>query len=110
MRKIIVFFVGALAAGCAVGPRYVPPQVAVPPAYKEQAANAAALLQPAQPRDQAPRDKWWQVFGDARLDSLESDLIAANPALAEAEARFRQAQALVRQQRAQYFPTVTATA
>ena len=49
-------------------------------------------------------------FGDARLDSLESDLIAANPALAEAEARFRQAQALVRQQRAQYFPTVTATA
>ncbi len=110
MRKVIVFFVGALAAGCAVGPRYVPPEVAVPPAYKEQAANAAVLLQPAQPRDQAPRDKWWQVFGDTRLDSLESDLIAANPVLAEAEARFSQAQALVRQQRAQYFPFVTASA
>ena len=58
MRKVIVFIVGALAAGCAVGPRYVPPQVPTPRLYKEQAADAASLLQPAQPRDQAPRDKW----------------------------------------------------
>ena len=105
MRKVIVFIVGA--SGCApVGPKYEPLQMATPEAYKEQAADAAVLLQPAQPRDQAPRDKWWQVFGDARLDSLESKLRPANPTLAEAEARFRQAQAIVRQHHAQLYPTV----
>ena len=90
MRTIIVFVAAALTASCAVGPRYTPPQAPVPDAYKEQDSAAAQLLQPAQPRDQAPRQSWWRVFGDQQLDDLETRLIAGNPALAEAEARFRQ--------------------
>ena len=108
MRKIIVVIATAVAAGCAVGPRYVPPQVMVPPAYKEQNSGAVAVLQPAQPLDQVSRDTWWQVFGDPALNDLEVRLRGGNPALAEAEARFRQARALVGQERAQYFPVVTA--
>jgi NodT family efflux transporter outer membrane factor (OMF) lipoprotein len=108
MRKMILLIV-TLSAGCAVGPRYVPPQVSIPPAYKEQDSGDAKLLQPAQPRDQASQEGWWQVFGDPQLNDFEVRLRAANPALVEAEARFRQARALVGQERAQYFPAVTAT-
>jgi len=108
LRKIIILIAIAIAAGCAVGPHYVPPQVAIPPAYKEQNSPAASQLQPAQPLDQTSRDAWWQVFGDQALSDLEVRLIGANPALAEAEARFRQARALVGEERAEYFPVVTA--
>ena len=106
----IVPLMGALLlAACAVGPRYVPPQVPVPPAYKEQPSVDGDLLQPAEARDQVSREGWWELFGDARLNDLEAQLMRANPALAESEARFRQARALVRQNRAGYFPVMTNT-
>jgi NodT family efflux transporter outer membrane factor (OMF) lipoprotein len=95
-------------SGCAIGPRYSPPQVSIPSAYKEQVAGSLPLA-PADPRDQVSRDGWWQLFGDTHLNDLETQLIRANPTLAEAEARVRQARALVRQERAGYFPTVAAT-
>jgi NodT family efflux transporter outer membrane factor (OMF) lipoprotein len=106
----IVALIGAsLSAACAVGPRYMPPQMPVPPAYKEQPINESDRVQPAQERDQVSRDGWWEMFGDARLNDLEAHLMRANPTLAESEARFRQARALVRQDRAGYFPVVTTT-
>ena len=106
----IVALIGAsLATACAVGPRYAPPHMAVPPAYKEQPFMDSDLLQPAEARDQRPKDGWWELFGDARLNDLEAQLLRDNPVLAESEARFQQARALVRQNRAGYFPLVTNT-
>ena len=99
-----------LFTACTAGPRYVRPEVSVPAAYKELSPASAGVLQPAEPRDQISRDGWWQVFGEAQLNRLEMRLLSGNPALAEAEARLRQARALVRQERAGYFPQVTATA
>jgi NodT family efflux transporter outer membrane factor (OMF) lipoprotein len=96
-----------LLIACAVGPAYVRPDVSVPCAYKEPAFAAATELQPADPRDQVKRETWWHVFGDVRLHELETRLIAGNPTLAQAEARFRLARALVRQDRAAYFPAMT---
>ncbi len=52
------------------------------------------------PRDDLSRDGWWQVFGSAELNGLVGQLFAGNPTMAEAEARVRQARALVRQERA----------
>jgi NodT family efflux transporter outer membrane factor (OMF) lipoprotein len=109
-KTIAIIIAAALAAGCAVEPRYVPPQVSVPAAYKEQAADAATLLEPGQPLDGISRQGWWELFHDAQLNDLEARLIRANPSLAESEARYRQARALVRQERAAYFPTVTTSA
>jgi NodT family efflux transporter outer membrane factor (OMF) lipoprotein len=99
----------SLLTACAVGPHYIQPQVPVPPAYKEQAVANAGLLQPAQPRDHLSREGWWELFGNAPLNELEARLIGSNPSLAEAEARVRQARALVRQDRAAYFPVITDT-
>ena len=97
----------AFVSGCAVGPKYVRPTTApIPAAYKE-APPGSDVLQPAQPKDAVVHRAWWEDFGDARLDDLEAQLLRSNPGLAEAEARFRQAQSLIKQNRAAYLPTVT---
>jgi NodT family efflux transporter outer membrane factor (OMF) lipoprotein len=93
----------ALAGGCAVGPDYVRPPVAAPEAYKENVGWKVA-----EPRDDALRGSWWELFGDPQLDALAQQVSGANQNLAVAEATYRQARALVRQARAAYFPTVTA--
>jgi NodT family efflux transporter outer membrane factor (OMF) lipoprotein len=98
----------SLTAACAAAPQYAPPKVAVPATYKESVPAGADVLQPAQPRDAVSRAGWWEIFGDGRLNDLEKQLMTANPAIGEAEARVRQARALVRQDRASYYPIVTA--
>jgi multidrug efflux pump len=104
-RVVPLFGATALAAGCAVGPRYVPPTMVAPAAYKEQGSTSG--LEPARPNDGSARHAWWEDFGDERLNGLVLQLLHGNPSIAEAEARFRQARAIVRQERAAYFPQAT---
>ena len=87
---------------CLVGPNYRRPAVLTTPAFKEAAGWA-----PAQPSDAAQRKDWWTVFGDPTLDDLEHRVNVSNQTLAAAEAAYRQAHALVAQDRAALFPTVT---
>ena len=89
----------ALAA-CAVGPDYVRPSAPVATAYKEQGWN------PALPADLAPRGAWWSIFNDPALNALADRVAVSNQNVAAAEAAYRQASALVREQRAAFFPTV----
>ena len=91
-----------LFAGCSVGPDYVRPPTASPEAYKENAGWKVA-----QPRDELPRGKWWEIYNDPKLNALEEQVDISNQNLAAAEANFRQALALIRVARAAYFPTVT---
>ena len=110
LMRAIVTVAAFLAAGCAAAPPYVRPQVPVPTAYKENQAAGGDQLQPARPSDRVSRQGWWGVFGDAHLNGLEGRLTSGNPTLAEAEARVRQARALVQKDRAEYFPIVTGNA
>ena len=64
----------------------------------------------AQPSDQIARGKWWEIFQDPQLNALEEQINVSNENLKAAEAQFRQARALVRFNRAAYYPTVTAGA
>jgi NodT family efflux transporter outer membrane factor (OMF) lipoprotein len=95
----------ALLGACTVGPPYVRPSVATPPAYKE-----AGEWKIAQPRDEVKRGKWWETFGDAQLNALVEQIDISNQNVIAAEARFRQARALVQQARAGLFPSVTGAA
>jgi NodT family efflux transporter outer membrane factor (OMF) lipoprotein len=90
-------------AGCAVGPKYHPPMVQAPPAYKE-----VGDWKPAQPNDQNLGGEWWKIFQDPQLDALELQVNVSNQNLKAAEAQFRQARAALRYNRADYYPTVTA--
>lgn len=93
-----------LLTGCAVGPRYARPAAPTPAAYKETPPN----WKPAQPSDEVLRGKWWEVYQDPQLNALEERIAVSNQTLKAAEAQFRQARAMVRYYRADFFPTVTA--
>ena len=95
----------ATLTACAVGPVYEPPAVASPAAWKE--APAAEGWLPAAPADGLDRGPWWKLFGDAGLDSLAERVEVSNQNIAVAVANYAQAQALVREDRAALFPTVS---
>jgi NodT family efflux transporter outer membrane factor (OMF) lipoprotein len=97
--------VAVLLGGCMVGPKYERPSAPVTPAYKEMDG-----WKTAQPSDHLPRGQWWTVFGDSELNALEEQIATANQNLRIAEARLREARALVRFNRAALFPTISASA
>lgn len=98
----------ALLAGCAVGPSYQQPSTALPAAWKE--APPADGWLPAAPADALDRGEWWKLFNDPALDELAARVQVSNQNIAAAVASYAQAQALVREQRAALFPSVTAGA
>ena len=100
-----ILMVVALSACAPVGPKYEPPKTRRAGGLQRAASGSRAdAARAAERRGTAPA--WWEVFGDARLNELEAKLHASNPTIAQAEARYRQARALVRQNHAQLYPTV----
>ena len=61
----------------------------------------------AQPADAGQRGEWWRIFGDEQLDLLEPQVAANNQNLQAADARFREARALIRFNHASLYPTIT---
>src|SRR5437870_1651622 len=106
-RKREAWVVCAIAglAACSVGPNYVRPPVETPSAYKE-----AQGWKQAEPRDEQSRGNWWEVFNDAQLDALVTQVAITNQTIKAAEARVREARALTQAARAAFFPIVTANA
>jgi NodT family efflux transporter outer membrane factor (OMF) lipoprotein len=100
MRKALIL---VFLAGCAVGPDYHKPDAPVPAQFKELEGWRQAA-----PSDAAPRGPWWTLFDDAELDGLMKRVDVSNQTIIAADARFRQARAVVDQARAGLFPTVTA--
>jgi NodT family efflux transporter outer membrane factor (OMF) lipoprotein len=91
-----------LLAGCNVGPRYSRAPVETPPAYKELEGWKVA-----EPQDAQLKGDWWEMFGDPELNDLEKQVNVSNQNVASAAAAFLVARAMVKEARAQLFPTVT---
>lgn len=92
-----------LMAACTVGPKYQRPPVVAPPEYKE-----TGQWKPAQPSDQLAKGKWWEIYQDPQLNALEEQISVSNQTLKASQAQYAQARALVRFNRSNLFPTVTA--
>jgi len=94
-----------LITACSVGPDYTQPSAPVPApgGYKE-----LGNWEVAQPKDDAIRGKWWEIYHDPQLNALEDQVNISNQNVAQAEAQFREAAAEVKVARAAFFPTVTA--
>jgi NodT family efflux transporter outer membrane factor (OMF) lipoprotein len=104
-RFVCLALMPATALGaCMVGPNYKRPSVETPPAFKE-----ATGWTPAKPGDGLDRGDWWAMFNDPMLDSLEKKVVVSNQTLKADAAAYREARALVAQQRAALFPTVNLT-
>lgn len=100
-----------VVSGCKVGPKYHPPAVQAPAAYKEVTPENEKDVEnwkTAQPSDDATlRGKWWEAFNEPELNALEDQVNVSNQSIASAEASFMAARAMVREARSQLFPTVT---
>ncbi|MVW72451.1 MULTISPECIES: efflux transporter outer membrane subunit [unclassified Bordetella] len=123
LRGVATALCCALMSACAVGPDYQRPAVDVGEDYKQRrgqsvgeigaAVATAASTEgwtPAQPQDQIDRGQWWRLYRDSTLDELMAKLNAANQTIAQAEANYRQAQALVQNARAGFFPFISTDA
>ncbi|WP_285415421.1 efflux transporter outer membrane subunit [Pseudomonas sp. efr-133-TYG-5] len=91
----------AMLSACAVGPDYHRPQTAEIAQYKE-----AEGWRQANPSDSLARGAWWELYGDRQLNELIEKLNSANQTVAQSEAQYRQAQALVRSARGAFYPSV----
>jgi multidrug efflux pump len=95
----ILFFSGCVN----VGPKYDKPTTPpVPSAFKETGDWSQA-----NPKDSLPHGKYWEIYNDPELNALEEQVEVSNQNIAAAFANFLQARALVKEARAQYFPTVS---
>jgi NodT family efflux transporter outer membrane factor (OMF) lipoprotein len=106
----IICFISLFLSGCMVGPKYVKPTAPMAPGFKEQPPESfkeSDGWKTAQPRDQALRGNWWEIFGDPQLNALEEEVTLSNQDLKVAEARFRQARAMIRFNRSAEFPTIS---
>jgi NodT family efflux transporter outer membrane factor (OMF) lipoprotein len=93
----------AVLSGCRVGPNYVQPTVPPPPlAFKETPAN----WKQATPQDQLPKGKWWEIYQDPELNALEETISVSNQTLKVSYEEYMGARELVRQARADMFPTL----
>ena len=102
IRILALASVLAVNVSCTVGPDYVRPSVAVPPAYKE-AKDAKA----GGPRSEIPRGRWWELFDDGVLNALETEVDVNNQTLRAAAARVRQAQAMTDAAESRYSPMLS---
>jgi NodT family efflux transporter outer membrane factor (OMF) lipoprotein len=108
MKKLEIVLSLAIAAalsGCSLAPAYKTPATPAAQAYKDVGPWVTA-----QPNDQLPRENWWNLYGDAELDQLQTQLLANNADLAAALAHYTQAQAYSAEARSELFPQVGAGA
>ena len=100
-----------IMAGCMVGPKYHAPTPPAPDAknYKESTANFQDTTgwKVASPQEAMLRGKWWEVFNDAELNTLEEQVNINNQNIKEFFQNLMEARAVIREARAQFWPTVT---
>jgi NodT family efflux transporter outer membrane factor (OMF) lipoprotein len=107
-----------LLAGCKpVGPDYSRPSYQTPTVYKEAGASTAAVpppnpaggsWQPASPSDGLLRGKWWEIYQDPQLNTLEERIATDNQGLRQALETYLAARDQVTAARAAFYPTLSA--
>jgi NodT family efflux transporter outer membrane factor (OMF) lipoprotein len=110
MKRHLLIGAGAvilLLSGCMVGPNYVKPAAPLAPGFKETTAwKEGDGWKIAKPDETLPRGKWWELYGDAKLNELEEQVDPSNQTLKITEANFRQARTAIRFNRAAEAPTI----
>lgn len=102
MKYFRLFALALPLFACSIGPDFTAPQNDLPAAF----ANAAGV---AAEDELLELGKWWQTFEDPLLDELIEEAIQSNLNLQLAQARVREARALVGLSRSDFFPNIVTT-
>jgi multidrug efflux system outer membrane protein len=103
MRLLLLAPAALLLAGCAVGPNYKKPDIALPTQFRGAPAvdtNAPSIAD----------TKWQDLFHDAALQKLVETALAQNFNLQIAAERVEQARAQLQSQRSRLFPSIDGSA
>jgi multidrug efflux system outer membrane protein len=103
MKRALALALTALMSGCAmVGPDYQRPATDLPAAYPEsRQALDASLTVPAE---------WWQLYKDPLLSELVAGGLKNNSDLRIATARIEEAEAVLREANALFYPEIDGNA
>jgi NodT family efflux transporter outer membrane factor (OMF) lipoprotein len=114
---VLVAFCGLFTlGGCKpVGPNYNRPGYTAPANYKETGAASVVppqnpnggTWQPANPSDGMLKGKWWEIYQDSQLNSLEERVDSTNVQLKQALETYQAARDQVAVTRANLFPTLS---
>lgn len=105
MHNLFLLALLASVSSCSFAPEYHKPEMPVPTEFKE-----AKNWKQADPADIKPRGNWWEIYGVAELNDLETRAQTSNQDVKAAFARYEQARAQASFARADYFPVVTGNA
>jgi NodT family efflux transporter outer membrane factor (OMF) lipoprotein len=116
---IAAFAALGVITGCKpVGPDYQRPVYVTPPIYKETGASnvtvppppppAGGGWQPASPSDGMLKGKWWEIYNDPQLNTLEERIAAVNQGLHQALETYLAAREQVKIARSAFYPTLSA--
>ena len=111
MKRPFALMALVVTAGCTVGPNYVRPEVAVPPAFSDGIADRDGTVRPdlRVAVSEGP-GRWWAQFNDPLLTNLVDRALAGNLDLATARSRIAGARAQEREARAARLPTLDGSA
>ncbi|NHO31164.1 efflux transporter outer membrane subunit [Acetobacter fallax] len=105
-RRAILILTPLMLSGCMVGPDYKRPEAIISPKFKEL-RPAPGWNYAAPSLAAAPKGKWWEIYNDPLLNSLEERVAINNQNVIQYEARYRQARAAINSIRAELYPTLS---
>src|SRR6185437_2384328 len=105
LRLVLLALTASLLAGCAVGPDYRPPEIALTPDYV-----GGARIANRQREDATDLRAWWMAFGDPLLTRYVGVALEQNLDIAQAGARVAQARAALRLSTSALLPSLDGSA
>ena len=104
--KFILCFLLSFLIGCAVGPDYKKPEIEV---ITDKFIESKIQWVEAKPNADIDRGEWWKIYKDSSLNELEDKLNNNNQNIISADHSYKAAMALVKQAKASYLPSASAT-
>ena len=105
LRPVCLALMSLVLSACAVGPDYQRPVAEVSSHYKQMAGWKTAA-----PDDAKIQETWWQGYADPELSALLEQVRVSNQNVAEYQAAYQKALALVQGADAAMYPTLTGSA
>jgi NodT family efflux transporter outer membrane factor (OMF) lipoprotein len=101
LLRLAAIWIAVLSGGCNFTPQFRPPDMDVPPHFKEGRGWTVA-----KPAAHLPHGRWWSMFHDPELDAILRDIEVSNQSLQSAVAKAEAVAALLKAATMALLPTL----